>query len=75
MNYQESTDIRTETTRAIAESVSTSFFDLCGEYLKQVGWVDNCATRPKCASASFLLDISYWNTIIIKRFFMISTTL
>ena len=41
MNYQESTDIRTETTRAIAESVSTSVFDLGGEYLKQVGWVDN----------------------------------
>ena len=37
MNYQESTDMRTETTRAIAESVSTSICDLGGEYLKQVG--------------------------------------
>ena len=41
MNYQESTDMRTETTRAIAESVSTSICDLGGEYSKQVGWVDN----------------------------------
>ena len=70
MNYQESTDMRTETTRAIAESVSTSICDLGGEYLKQVGWVEResgISTRQKCASASFLLDISYWKTKIIKR--------
>ena len=41
MNYQESTDIRTETTRAIAESVSTSICDLGGECFKQFGWVEN----------------------------------
>ena len=41
MNHQESTDMRTETTPAIAESVSTSVFDLSGEYVKQVDWVNN----------------------------------
>ena len=54
MNYQESTDMRTETTRAIAESVSTSFFDLCGESLKQVGWVENkCYYKTNMCLSTF----------------------
>ena len=54
MNYQESTDIRTETTRAIAESVSTSICDLGGEYLKQVGWVEiKCYYKTKMCFCIF----------------------